>query len=56
MSSGRAQEAGGESRIDVYEPSGIGEQSGSIPAWLKLVAVGLILWGIYYAIRYWNSY
>lgn len=40
----------------VHETSGIRERSGSIPTWLTAVAVGLILWGIYYMIRYWSSY
>jgi hypothetical protein len=40
----------------VHEPAGIRERSGSIPTWLTLVAVGLILWGMYYMIRYWSSY
>lgn len=39
-----------------YEPSGIRERSGHVPVWLKLVAFGLIVWGILYAMRYWNSY
>ena len=39
----------------VYEPAGIHEQSGHIPAWLKLVTGGLIAWGIYYTIRFWSS-
>lgn len=46
----------GETAIYRYEPSGIVERSGSIPLWLKLVAFGLIVWGVYYALRYWNSY
>jgi hypothetical protein len=40
----------------VYEPAGIRERSGYVPAWLKLVALGLIIWGMYYTIRYWSSY
>ncbi len=49
-------ETAGESDIYLYESAGIRERSGHIPAWLKLVAMGLILWGIYYTIRYWSSY
>ena len=48
-------EAGGAGTY-LYEPAGIQERSGSIPTWLKLVALGLILWGLYYMIRYWSSY
>ena len=39
-----------------YEPAGIWERSGYIPLWLKLVSFGLIVWGVYYAMHYWNSY
>ena len=46
----------GEPDIYVHEPAGIRERSGFIPVWLKLVALGLIAWGIYYTIRYWSSY
>ncbi len=42
----------GEPAIYRYEPSGIGERSGHVPLWLKLVTFGLILWGVYYAMRY----
>ena len=51
-------EAGGEGTEGtyVYEPAGIRERSGYSPLWLKLVSLGLILWGIQYAIRYWSSY
>lgn len=46
----------GEPDTYIHEPAGIRERSGSIPVWLKLVTVGLLLWGIYYTIRYWSSY
>lgn len=49
-------ETPGESTIYRYEPSGIRERCGHIPIWLKLVSLGLMLWGLYYASRYWNSY
>jgi len=39
----------------VHETAGICERSGSIPMWLIAVSVGLVLWGVYYAIRYWSS-
>lgn len=50
------KETGEEPKTYVYEPSGIREHTGHIPTWLKLVAVGLMAWGIYYAIRYWSAY
>lgn len=49
-------ETSGESVIYRYEPSGIRERSGYVPLWLTLVSFGLIVWGLYYAWRYWNSY
>lgn len=49
-------QTGDEPGTYVYEPAGIRERSGYVPAWLKLVALGLIVWGVYYTIRYWSSY
>lgn len=46
----------GEAGTYLYEPAGIRERLGYIPLWLKLVSLGLIVWGIDYAIRYWSSY
>ena len=54
--SAQPPETGDEPAIYQYEPAGIWERSGNIPVWLKLVALGLIVWGVYYAMRYWNSY
>ena len=45
--------AGGD--IYVYKDSGIRERHGAVPIWLQLVAYGLIIWGIYYTIRYWST-
>jgi hypothetical protein len=39
----------------VHETAGIRERSGIIPTWLTAVSVGLIIWGVYYMIRYWSS-
>jgi hypothetical protein len=41
--------------VYVYRDSGIQERHGAIPLWLKLVAIGLLVWGVYYTIRYWNT-
>ena len=38
-----------------YKDAGISEHHGRIPVWLVLVAVGLIVWGIYYTVRYWSA-
>ena len=48
-------EPAGEPHTYRYEPSGIRERSGRIPAWLKLAVLGLIIWGLYYGIHYCNS-
>ncbi|MEX5219553.1 MAG: hypothetical protein NW701_17120 [Nitrospira sp.] len=56
MSGTQPAEITGESHIHLYEPSGIRERSGHIPTWLTLVIFALIVWGLYYGIRYWNSY
>jgi len=39
----------------MYKDSGIRERHGAVPLWLQLVSYGLILWGIYYTIRYWSN-
>lgn len=55
--SGKQQPAeASEAGSYLYEPAGIRERSGYIPLWLKLISLGLIVWGIYYTIRYWSSY
>lgn len=45
-----------ESDIYRHEPSGIMERSGYVPLWLKLVVFAIIVWGLYFAMRYWNSW
>ncbi|WP_342349352.1 hypothetical protein [uncultured Nitrospira sp.] len=39
----------------VYRHAGIKERAGRIPFWLLLVAVGLIVWSVYYTIKYWSE-
>ncbi|MFQ5559604.1 MAG: cbb3-type cytochrome c oxidase N-terminal domain-containing protein [Nitrospinota bacterium] len=36
-----------------YSDSGIQEHHGNIPAWLIIVALGLIIWSVYYTVKYW---
>ena len=38
-----------------YEASGIEERRGRVPVWLTLVVFGLLVWAVYYTIRYWSS-
>ena len=38
----------------IYEPAGITERSGHIPAWLTIIVIAVMLWGMSYAIRYWS--
>lgn len=39
----------------VYPHAGIREREGRIPRWLLMVCIGLIMWSIYYTIRYWSE-
>lgn len=39
----------------LYRDSGIQERHGGIPLWLKLVSIGLVIWAIYYTVRYWST-
>jgi len=38
-----------------YESAGITERSGNVPAWLWIVAVSLLIWGVYYLVTNWNA-
>ncbi len=29
---------------------------GKIPLWLLIITAGLLLWGIYYTIKYWGGF
>ncbi len=40
---------------DYEYASGIVERAGFVPLWLKVVYVSLIVWAIYYIIRYWSG-
>ncbi|HXC61445.1 MAG TPA: cbb3-type cytochrome c oxidase N-terminal domain-containing protein [Nitrospiria bacterium] len=50
-----AQEIHVGDEVYLYKDSGIRERHGVIPLWLQLVSYGLIIWGIYYTIRYWST-
>ncbi len=43
------------SEITRYEPSGIDERHGAVPAWLTAVYVALVIWMVYYLIRFWTD-
>ena len=43
-----------EEEAFLYKDSGIHENRGYIPFWLILVAIALLIWGIYYTIQYWE--
>ncbi len=36
-----------------YKDAGIKERHGKVPLWLWVVAAVLLIWGIYYTIKYW---
>jgi hypothetical protein len=38
-----------------YQHAGIRERAGRIPLWLLLVLAGLLIWSVYYTIRFWSS-
>ena len=51
----QSHDPGGHEEPYIYKQAGIRERHGHIPIWLILVALGLIVWGVYYTIRYWSS-
>lgn len=36
-------------------PGGVESYEGTVPAWLLIVYAVVIVWGIYYLIRYWGG-
>ena len=38
-----------------YRSAGIRERSGGVPLWLVMVAVALLIWGLYYGVTYWSA-
>lgn len=40
---------------DYEYASGIVERAGIVPLWLKIVYLLLIVWAVYYIIRYWSG-
>jgi hypothetical protein len=40
--------------VYTYESAGIAEREGSVPFWLWIVVVLLLVWGVYYLVAYWN--
>lgn len=38
-----------------YASAGITEREGNVPAWLWIVIVSLLMWGVYYLVSYWNA-
>jgi hypothetical protein len=43
------------SEISRYETSGIEERHGRIPKWLAVVYVALLIWMVYYLVRFWTD-
>lgn len=52
---GRERSNQAEGEVYLYRSAGIRERHGLIPLWLKLVTLGLLVWGIYYTVRYWGG-
>jgi hypothetical protein len=40
----------------LYKQSEIRERHGAVPWWLKLVAVGLLVWSVYYLVQFWSTW
>jgi hypothetical protein len=43
------------SEISRYEASGIEERHGRVPAWLAIVYAALLIWMVYYLVRFWTD-
>ncbi len=41
--------------VYMYASAGVTERTGGVPVWLWLVAISLLIWGIYYLVTYWNA-
>lgn len=39
--------------VFLYKDAELMERHGYVPYWLKLVTIGLIIWGVYYMWAYW---
>jgi hypothetical protein len=37
-----------------YQDADLLERHGYVPYWLKLVTIGLVIWGVYYLWAYWG--
>jgi hypothetical protein len=49
------EEKHGSPEISRYEFSGIEERHGRIPVWLAVVYAAMLLWMVYYLIRFWTD-
>ena len=43
------------SEISKYEFSGIEERHGRIPKWLAVVYIAMLIWMVYYLVRFWTD-
>lgn len=43
------------SEINHYEFSGIDERHGKVPIWLRLVYGVMLVWMVYYLVRFWTE-
>jgi hypothetical protein len=50
-----AEQPASDDSTYTYKTAGITERAGYVPRWLWLVAAGLVVWGIYYLITYWQA-
>jgi len=40
----------------LYKQSGIRERHGAVPLWLQLVVLALLVWSVYYLVRFWSTW
>lgn len=49
---------GGEGKVEdrelIYKDSGIREKHGYVPLWLWGVVIALVIWAVYYTVKYWS--
>ncbi|MBI3582172.1 MAG: hypothetical protein HY098_08910 [Nitrospinae bacterium] len=41
-------------RETFYKDSGIREKHGYVPLWLWGVVIALVIWAVYYTVKYWS--
>jgi hypothetical protein len=45
----------GKDDVYRYKQAGISERGGYVPFWLIVVVISLLVWSVYYTVRYWSG-